>query len=142
MLDIAIRGGWILDGTGSPAFRGDVGIQDQRIASIGDVARAERDIDAAGMFVAPGFVDMHAHSDLQLLADPAAPAKVMQGVVTEVLGQDGLSFAPADRATLDAVRTQTAAWNGDPEGLDYDWSGVSDYLARFERARPSVNVAY
>lgn len=142
MHDVVIRGGWIVDGSGGPLFRGDVALEGDRIVEVGLVGKGRREVDASGMLVAPGFVDMHAHSDLQLLAEPGAPAKVMQGVVTEVLGQDGLSFAPADAGTLESVREQTAAWNGAPPHLDYDWSSVSDYLARIEAARPSVNAAY
>ena len=142
MHDLAVRGGWVADGTGGPLFRADVGVDGDRIVALGAVGPAVDELDATGKLVAPGFVDMHAHSDLQLLDDPAAPAKVMQGVVTEVLGQDGLSFAPVDEETMAAVRSQTAAWNGEPESLDYAWSSVADYLARLEEAETSVNAAY
>jgi N-acyl-D-amino-acid deacylase len=132
----------VADGTGGPLFRADVGVADGRIAAVGDVGRGLRTIDVSGHIVAPGFVDMHSHSDLHLLTDPGAAPKVMQGVVTEVVGQDGLSYAPVDNATLPLIREQTAAWNGDPDGLDFDWRTVGEYLARFEAEPPSVNVAY
>ena len=103
---------------------------------------ARRVIDVSGFLVAPGFVDMHSHSDLSLLAEPTAEAKVMQGVTGEVIGQDGLAYAPLDDFTLAAVRTQTAGWVGDPPGLDYGWRSVADYLGRLEAAPPSLNVAF
>ena len=84
---------------------------------------------------------MHSHSDLALLAEPTADAKVMQGVTGEVIGQDGLAYAPLDDFTLAAVRTQTAGWVGDPAGLDYGWRSVAEYLERFEASPPSLNVA-
>jgi len=142
MHDLVVKGGWIVDGSGGPMFRGDLGIDADRVAAVGSVGKGARTIDATGHLVAPGFVDMHAHSDLQLLDDPGASAKVMQGVVTEVLGQDGLSFAPADGPTLAAVREQTAAWNGSPETFEYDWETVGEYLDKLQGARPSVNAAY
>lgn len=75
-------------------------------------------MDAGGLVLAPGFIDMHAHSDLALLAEPDHLAKVSQGVTCEVLGQDGLSYAPVDDVTLDRLRRQLAGWNGDPEGKE------------------------
>ena len=74
------------------------------------------------MVLSPGFIDMHAHSDLQLLDAPDHYAKLSQGVTTEVLGQDGLSYAPVDDATLAGIRRQIAGWNSDPD--DFDWTGA------------------
>jgi N-acyl-D-amino-acid deacylase len=89
---------------------------------------------------------MHAHSDLALLTDPAHEAKVAQGVTLEVIGQDGLSYAPVDDRTLAQVRGQITGWNGDPEGLDFDWRSVGDYLDRldggFDGEGVAVNAAY
>ena len=142
MHDLVVAGGWVVDGTGGPAFRSDVGIDGDSIAEIGPSLSGHRTLDASGCLVAPGFVDMHSHSDLALLTDPTADAKVMQGVVTEVVGQDGLSYAPVDDVTLPLVREQTAAWNGDPAGLEFAWRSVAEYLSALETASPSVNVAY
>src|SRR5436190_19948461 len=103
-MDIVFRGATIADGTGAAAYRADVGVQDGRIAVIEDrTLTGTRVIDAEGLVLAPGFIDMHAHSDLQILAKPDHLAKVSQGVTTEVLGQDGLSYAPVDDATLEAL---------------------------------------
>ena len=101
---------------------------------------AQRVIDAQGMVVSPGFFDMHAHSDLMLLAEPRATAKVMQGCTTELIGQDGLSYAPLTDESLPTFREGLKALNGDPPGLDWTWRTVAEFLDRFDR-RTSVNVA-
>lgn len=141
-VDVAITGGRILDGTGSPARWGDVAVRDGRICSVGPEGgwKARRTIDAGGMVVCPGFIDVHTHSDLVPLAEPRCEAKVMQGVTTEVIGQDGLSYAPLTDETLPFFRTAFAALNGDPPGLDWDWRSVDEYLDRFD-GRTAVNMA-
>ncbi len=138
-LDVAVRGGRVVDGTGSPWFRADVGIRGDRIVAVGQLdERARTEIDATGLVVCPGFTDMHTHSDLQPLADPHYAMKVHQGVTLEVVGQDGLSLAPARRETLDQLRTMLQGWNGDPD-VDWDWRSVADYLRRFDGAS-AINV--
>ncbi|GAB3249040.1 N-acyl-D-amino-acid deacylase family protein [Kineosporia babensis] len=99
-----------------------------------------RVLDAGGLVLAPGFIDMHAHSDLAVLTDPEHLAKTTQGVTTEVLGQDGLSYAPADEATLDVLREQLAGWNGIPD-IDWSWRSVGEYLDRVDQGA-AVNVCY
>jgi N-acyl-D-amino-acid deacylase len=138
-LDLVFRGGLVADGTGGPAFVADVGIADGRIAAVGRLgsATAARSIDARDLVVAPGFVDMHSHSDVRLLDEPCAEAKTMQGVTTEVIGQDGLSFAPVNAETMEAIRQQTAAWNGEAPDCDWAWSSVTEYLTRFDRKTSS-----
>ena len=91
-----IRNGQLIDGTGNPWVRADVGIVDGRIANVGILGDepAQHVIDASGLSVCPGFVDMHAHSDLQLLAQPNGRVKLAQGVTLDVIGQDGLGLAP------------------------------------------------
>jgi N-acyl-D-amino-acid deacylase len=141
--DIIFAGGRVVDGTGSPPFRADVGVAEGRIQEMGRLAAApaRRQISIAGLLLSPGFVDMHSHSDLQLLAFPQAEAKVMQGVTTEVIGQDGLSFAPVDARTMEAVRERTVAWNGVHDCITWDWSSVAEYLEQFD-GRTSPNTAY
>lgn len=140
-MDIVIRGAAIADGTGAPLVRADVGIQDGRIAAIGGRPAGRRVIDADGLVLAPGFIDMHAHSDLQILAQPDHLARVSQGITTEVLGQDGLSYAPVDETTLAALRAQLAGWNDDPPGFAWTWRSVGEYLDRLDEGI-AVNAAY
>src|SRR6187200_462185 len=99
--DLLVRNGRIVDGTGNPWFYGDVAVRGDRIVAVGRVpsAAAKREIDARGLVVAPGFIDMHSHSDQLLLEDGIAQSKIRQGVTTEVLGE-GRSAAPhRDRGT-------------------------------------------
>lgn len=140
-MDIVFRGATVVDGTGAAGFPADVGIESGRIAAIGQGLHGTRTIDAGGLVLAPGFIDMHTHSDLQVLANPEHLAKVSQGVTLEVLGQDGLSYAPVDDATLAALRAQLAGWNDDPAGFDWDWRSVGEYLDRLDRGI-AVNAAY
>ncbi|WP_034518181.1 N-acyl-D-amino-acid deacylase family protein [Actinomadura rifamycini] len=137
-----VRGATVVDGTGAPGRVADVRIADGRIAEIGDrLTGPGRTIDAAGLVLAPGFIDMHAHSDLALLTEPDHVAKVSQGVTLEVLGQDGLSYAPADDTTLPQIRRTIAGWNGDPDGFDWSWRSVGGYLDRLD-AGIAVNACY
>jgi N-acyl-D-amino-acid deacylase len=143
VLDLLIRGGRVIDGAGNPWFRADVGIADGRIAVVGRLAGepAAREIDAAGLIVCPGFVDMHTHSDLQLLVSPDHEAKIHQGVTVEVLGQDGLSYAPVTDEVLVQLRSQLAAWNDDPPNFAWTWRTVEEYLDRLDEGI-AVNACY
>lgn len=149
-MDLVFRDATVVDGSGGAAYRADVGIERGRIALIergpGRRLTGRRTVDASGLALAPGFVDMHAHSDLALLTDPAHEAKVAQGVTLEVIGQDGLSYAPVDDRTLAEVRSQITGWNGDPPGLDFSWRSVGEYLDRldhgFDGEGIAVNAAY
>jgi N-acyl-D-amino-acid deacylase len=141
-LDLLIRSGRVVDGAGNPWFEADVGVRDGRIVAVGRVAEpAARTVDATGLVVCPGFIDMHTHSDLQLLLNPAHEAKVHQGVTLDVIGQDGLSYAPVSDSTLEILRVQLAGWNDDPPGFDWGWRSVSEYLDRFDRG-VAINVAF
>jgi N-acyl-D-amino-acid deacylase len=140
-----IRGALVLDGSGEPAYTGDVVIEADRIAEVG--VRLDRPIgadviDADGLAVAPGFIDMHAHSDLAVLSDQEHLAKISQGVTTEVLGQDGLSYVPSTDASMAMLREQIAGWNGLPDSLDYSWRSVADYLGAVDARGTAANVAY
>lgn len=142
-MDLVIRGAELIDGTGTPRYQADLGVKGSRIAAISapNTLSGKRVIDADGLVLAPGFIDMHAHSDLQVLAEPGHTAKVAQGVTLEVLGQDGLSYAPVDDATLADLRVQLAGWNDDPAGFDWNWRSVAEYLARLDNGI-AVNAAY
>ncbi len=143
-----IREATVVDGTGSPRYRADVLLQAGSIVTLvdaGSVDPTERGVadvvEAAGLVLSPGFIDMHAHSDLQILARPEHYAKISQGVTTEVLGQDGLSYAPVDDGVLAAMRQQIAGWNDDPAGFDWSWRSVAGYLARLDSGI-ATNTAY
>lgn len=130
----------IVDGSGAPRRGGDVLLDGGAIATIADPGSltpqgtgADRTIDASGLVLSPGFIDMHAHSDLQLLVNPDHYAKLSQGVTTELLGQDGLSYAPVDDATLAGVREKIAGWNDNPSDFDFSWRTVREYLDRLDR---------
>ncbi|MEU5519031.1 D-aminoacylase [Streptomyces griseoaurantiacus] len=152
--DLVLRDAEVVDGTGAPSYRADVAVEDGRIVSIVQEAwaagcqrpRARREIDAEGLVLAPGFIDMHAHSDLALLRDPDHSAKAAQGVTLEVIGQDGLSYAPVDEHTLAEVRRAIAGWNGPGDDLDFSWRSVGEYLDRldhgFDGRGIAVNAAY
>jgi len=132
--DLLVRGATVIDGSGVVGVVADVAVSAGRIVAVGADAAggARRTIEAAGLVLCPGFVDMHAHSDLQILVNPDHTAKVSQGVTTEVLGQDGLSFAPIDEPTLGAVRRQIVGWNGEPDDFDFSWRSVEGYLDRLD----------
>jgi N-acyl-D-amino-acid deacylase len=143
MLDLIIRNGWVIDGTGGPPFRADVGLLDSLISEVGPLGHVEGvpTLDASGLYVVPGFIDTHVHGDLMLLADPVHLPALRQGVTTYIIGQDGSAFAPASPPTMDYMRRYTAGFNGNPPELPYDWNTVEEYLARFDRTT-ALNVAY
>ena len=138
MYDLLIKGGTIIDGTGTPGFTGDVLVDEGKIVAVGRLSTAaKRIIQADGLVVAPGFIDAHSHSDLKLFADPLAREKILQGITTEVLGQDGLGVAPVSEAAGELgsfVRPLLGT-------LDrWGWRTVGEYLDALQRARPAVNA--
>ncbi|MFJ4285701.1 amidohydrolase family protein [Paenarthrobacter nicotinovorans] len=146
----------LVDGTGADRRAADVLLDGAVIAAVVDAGSltagdADRVIDATGLVLSPGFIDMHAHSDLQLLVNKNHYAKLSQGVTTELLGQDGLSYAPVDDATLAGVREKIAGWNDNPADFDWNWRTVGEYLDRLDTedegpdgvtGRIATNAAY
>ncbi|MEO7294623.1 MAG: amidohydrolase family protein, partial [Candidatus Limnocylindria bacterium] len=143
--DLLIQGGTVVDGSGAPGFEAAVGVRDGRLAVVSgdtDEVVAGRRIDATDMVVTPGFIDLHSHSGLMIFTDPTHEPKVRQGVTTEVIGVDGLSYAPIpDTADLEALAHMNAGLDGRPD-ISYDWSSVESYLDRLDALHPSVNLAY
>ena len=145
--ELIIENGTIVDGSGEPAFDAAIGVRDGRLEVIReatDALHAATRIDATDLVVAPGFIDLHSHSGLMIFADPLHEPKVRQGVTTEVIGVDGLSYAPIpDADDLEALIHMNAGLDGAPaEAQPYDWSTVESYLDRLDALRPSVNLAY
>jgi len=135
-MEIVIRGGLVHDGMGKPPVRADLGIEGGRIAAIGAIdAPGARQIDADGLLVAPGFIDIHSHSDYTLLVDPRAASAIHQGVTLEVIGNCGFGCAPVGDPRL----AGTAIYGFD-DAVKLAWRGVGGYLERLERAKPAVNV--
>jgi N-acyl-D-amino-acid deacylase len=141
-LDIAIRGGTVVDGTGGPARRADVGIRDGRIEAIGDLSAADADrvIDASGLTVAPGFIDTHTHTEGTLLEDPQHENGIRQGITTEIFGLDGLSYAPLSRQNYELNRWYLGGLLGNPP-LDLDTSTVASFREAYRRT-VAVNTSY
>ncbi len=134
--DFIISGGQVFDGSGSGSVRCDVGIRGDYVAAVGDLsaAGAEKEIDAAGCIVCPGFIDAHSHSDTYLLLEPTAASKIYQGIATEICGNCGASAAPL-----------LGAYKMPSDWLDKDypkpWKSVADYRKRFTEAAPAINAA-
>ena len=136
--DVVIANGRIVDGTGAPWFRGDVGISGDRITAIGGLSAAAAAIrvDATNLVVAPGFIDLLGQSEFNVLVDGRAASKITQGVTTEVTGE-GTSIAPVN----DRLRQEAAA-NAAHFDVVQDWTTLGDYLRRIdERSRPAINIA-
>src|SRR5215213_5449595 len=133
--DIVIRNGRIIDGTGSPWYSGDVGIRGGKIAAIGNLANAEsrRMLDARGMVVAPGFIDMLGQSELTILVNPHLPSKIFQGITTELTGEGG-SIAPLSDAIIKTDRLGYEHLKINP-----DWKTFRQYFARLEKQGIGIN---
>jgi len=142
MFDIVIEGGQVLDGTGSPARRADVGIAGGDITAVGDLrsADAARRINAAGLHVAPGFIDTHTHTEGVLLGDPQHAMGLRQGITAEIFGLDGLSYAPLSRENYLLNRRYLAGLLGWPPE-DLDTTTVAAFRRAYHRT-VSINTAY
>ncbi|MEK7701042.1 MAG: amidohydrolase family protein, partial [candidate division NC10 bacterium] len=139
MFDLKIEGATVVDGTGATGSRADVGIRDDVIAAVGDLSRepAGSTLRAAGRVLAPGFIDMHSHSDWRLWENRRAESKIRQGVTTEVVGNCGFSPAPVASEFLDDLRGFALHV---PKGMDFRWRSVGEYLRAFDAGGTALNV--
>ena len=141
MADVIIRNGRIIDGAGNPWYHGDVAVTGGAISAVGEVREsAPTVIDAQGLCVCPGFIDMHSHPDLTLFYKDVEDYKLRQGVTTEVGGNCGFTAAPLSDATADALQRYTA-FITPPKGVTWDWRTFSEYLNAVEESRPATNQA-
>ncbi|HXR39255.1 MAG TPA: D-aminoacylase [Terracidiphilus sp.] len=140
-----IRNGAIVDGTGQPRCNSDLVVEDEVIAAIGAVQSGDgfdQVIDAQGLIVAPGFIDTHSHSDLEVMINPYVEAKIRQGVTTELLGQDGISMAPLPKRYISAWRKNLAGLEGDSDELGWNYETTEDYLQALEQKGVGLNESY
>ena len=147
MLDVIIRGGKIVDGTGGPARHGDLGIRDGRIVAIGNVEEEAREtIDAQGKVVAPGFVDIHTHYDAQVFWDGTLSPSSFHGITSVIGGNCGFSIAPLSPSAGGYLMRMLARVEGMPlesleEGVPWNWKSFDDYLSQIEGTL-SVNAGF
>ena len=148
-MTVAVRGGTVVDGTGAPPVRADVVVDGERVVAIGsgaDSAGADTVIDASGMLVAPGFVDLHTHYDAQLFWDPNASPSPLHGVTTVLGGNCGFSLAPMAPEHVDYIARMMARVEGMPlaalrAGLPWDWSSFGEWIGRLD-GRIAVNAGF
>lgn len=142
MYDLVVRGGLVVDGTGSPGKRLDVGLSDGKIVAVATsiTDKGRKEIDATDLVVAPGFIDTHSHSDLMLLANPSLEEKIRQGVTTEILGQDGLGLAPIPSSeAADMLTEHLAGLLGRPD-VEWTWRTFGEYLKVYRKRGTVLNV--
>ena len=141
MFDVVIRGGTLIDGTGTTGFSADLAIQGDTIVAIGNSIEAEthESVDATGKVVAPGFIDLHSHADMSFFIDPDADSKITQGVTFEYVGNCGISFcAPLIGEAASDLNTRKAWY--DTEWAP-NWTSFSDFLDALEKTGSNINVA-
>ena len=136
---LLLQGGTVFDGLGSPGRVADVAVLDRRVVAVGgDPPAGLRRVDCRDRYVAPGFVDTHAHSDLVHLLEEPQPFKLLQGVTTEVVGNCGLTFAPLDPASAEVAGQ---LWSGLAAGVPIEPWGFGELAGRLDRAGPANNLA-
>jgi len=145
-IDIHIKGGTVVDGTRAPRYHADLWIKDGKVAQIGGRSPgfAKKTIDADGLIVAPGFIDLHTHYDAQIRWDPYCTISGWHGVTSLVLGNCGFGFAPCkpefrERSMLTMTRTEAIPYSAMKEGMNWDWETIPEYMDSLDRAPKGVN---
>src|SRR5882757_1044499 len=145
--DAVIRNGMVIDGTRMPRYRADVAIKGGRIAAIGrfPTSAGAKNIDATGMIVAPGFVDLHTHYDAQLFWDPYCSISSWHGVTSIVIGNCGFGFAPVrpaerERAMQTMTRVEAIPYHAMKEGMPWDWETFPEFMDSIDRTPKSMNI--
>jgi N-acyl-D-amino-acid deacylase len=146
-MQILIKNVLIADGSRAPLYKGHIIVEDDRIKEIRREAVVTEDgfeevIEAEGFVAAPGFIDTHSHSDLKVLTEPLVLPKVMQGITTEVLGQDGISMAPLPKEYIDSWRKNIAGLDGESDTINWEYETTENYLKLIEEAKPGINESY
>src|SRR5215472_1461585 len=147
-LDLIIRGGTVVDVTGTPGYQADVAIAQGRIVEVGTIRDgAERVIDGSGLTVTPGFVDPHTHYDAQICWDPLVTCSSWHGVTSVVMGNCGVGIAPCkpevhDVATWDLVNVEGIPYEVLSKGITWEWQSFPEFMAAAERRRTGINVGF
>ncbi|WP_221893412.1 amidohydrolase family protein [Cetobacterium sp. 2A] len=145
MMTILIKNGLIVDGTKKLPYKGNILIENQKIISIGNfnlLNKVDKEINAEGLVVSPGFIDTHSHSDLKILEIPYNEVKARQGITTEVLGQDGISMAPLPMEYITPWKKNLAGLDGTSETIDWNYKTTDGYLKLMEKQGVGLNYAY
>ncbi|MCL2010859.1 MAG: amidohydrolase family protein, partial [Synergistaceae bacterium] len=142
MLDVVFRGARIVDGTGTPWYRGDVGVLDGRISAVGSLSKesARSTVDVGGKVLAPGFIDIHTHSDFVVFRDPVMLSKLAQGVTTQAGGQCGPSAAPADEKYIPLLESYSGFIMGGAQ-VSWNWRTFDEWLKEAEKLPLALNLA-
>ena len=142
MLDLLIENGRIIDGTGNPWFRGDLGISDGKIAAIGMLKgeTAKEKLNVQGLMVSPGFIDIHTHCDALPFLSPREEGRILQGITTDTIGNCGVSFAPTSKDTMELLKKYVGPFCMDAP-LAWNWQTLGDFLKRIEEKKSITNLA-
>ncbi|MBE3128311.1 MAG: amidohydrolase family protein, partial [Actinobacteria bacterium] len=140
--DIVIKEGEIFDGAGNPPFKADIGIKGGKIIKIGDITeKGSTTINADGLVVSPGFIDMHNHADHAILAFPNAECYIMQGVTTSLVGNCGLSMAPINSDNLELTKSYLFPFLRADFDYKWDWRTSKEYFEKIQRNGTAINLA-
>lgn len=139
-----LKNGLIVDGNNTKPYIGNVLIENDFITAVGNVNinDADNTIELNGLTVAPGFIDTHSHSDLEILSQPKVLPKIMQGITTEILGQDGISMAPLPTKYINPWRKNLAGLDGESDTIDWNYQTTKNYLKMIDDVKPGLNECY